>query len=166
MENEAVSALRALASNGGHQSTIGRIRNLFEEIENTKKAGVSLEKIVEALNAQGFDMTLATFKMMLYRIRKETGDVGSMAMRKRIHDSTRRQAIPVASPQNVTAKEADSNGESDEFAGLTLRQRADKIADKFMRPEVYDPFLKRLLEKGDGKTGAEKIPQPKRPGGT
>jgi len=74
MEKDAASALRALASSGGNRSKIGRLRELHQEIENAHAAGVSLGKIVDALNEQGLELNLATFKQMLKRIRKEVAD--------------------------------------------------------------------------------------------
>lgn len=71
MEKDAASALRALASESGARSKIGRLRELHQEIENAHAAGVSLGKIVEALNEQGLELNLPTFKQMLKRIRKE-----------------------------------------------------------------------------------------------
>lgn len=73
METEkAAESLRGLASSADvNRSKIGRIRELVPHIEDAKAAGVSLEKVLETLNANGLDMKMQSFKSMLYRIRKE-----------------------------------------------------------------------------------------------
>jgi hypothetical protein len=72
MSNEIdIAGLRNLAASG-KRSKIGRMRSILSEIENVIRAGVSLELVVAELNVQGMELTLATFKMMLYRLRKES----------------------------------------------------------------------------------------------
>lgn len=71
MKKDVASALRALASNNQARSKMGQLRELYPEIEQAYAAGVSLNKIVEVLNQHGLDLTPATFRQMLQRIRKE-----------------------------------------------------------------------------------------------
>jgi hypothetical protein len=74
MEKASIAeALRALASDSENRTKIGRLRELYPDIETAQKAGVSNSKIVETLKAQGLDVTLKTFETMLYRLRKELG---------------------------------------------------------------------------------------------
>lgn len=48
----------------------GRLRELMPTIEAKVAAGVRHEEILEALNANGFDLTERTYKTYLYRFRK------------------------------------------------------------------------------------------------
>jgi hypothetical protein len=71
MENEAKKALQDLLSSAKDRSAMARLREVYPEIETAQKAGIHLETILAALNERGgFDLTLKTFKTMLYRIRK------------------------------------------------------------------------------------------------
>lgn len=56
----------------GKRSKISRLRAIRNEIEKVLTAGVSLDRVVSELNGQGMELSLATFKMMLYRLRKES----------------------------------------------------------------------------------------------
>ncbi len=49
---------------------MGRLRELLPEIEAAQIAGNTNKAIVETLNAQGLDITLASFPTMLHRARK------------------------------------------------------------------------------------------------
>ena len=67
----AEKALLALAKEDAGRTKTARLREMLDTIEATKRAGVSNARIVETLNAQGFDLTLKTFETTLYRIRKK-----------------------------------------------------------------------------------------------
>jgi hypothetical protein len=66
-----IEALRALARDQAAKTKMARLRDIFDEIEATQNAGVPNRKIVETLNARGYDLTPKTFESALYRIRKE-----------------------------------------------------------------------------------------------
>lgn len=70
-KSPAEQALLALAKEDAGRTKTARLREMLSAIEATKRAGVSNARIVETLNAQGFDLTLKTFETMLYRIRKK-----------------------------------------------------------------------------------------------
>ena len=69
--DKAVASLRALATGKEQRSKIGRVRELMPHIEDAKKAGVSMEKVLETLNANGLGMNMGTFKSALHRIRSK-----------------------------------------------------------------------------------------------
>lgn len=69
-QTEVVAALRALASSAARNDT-ARLREVFDEVEETIKAGVSAAKVHETLVAQGFKMKFSAFQNALFRIRKE-----------------------------------------------------------------------------------------------
>lgn len=70
-KSPAGQALLALAKESAGRTKMARLREILGEIEMAQQAGVSNARIVETLNAQGFDLTLKTFETMLYRIRKK-----------------------------------------------------------------------------------------------
>lgn len=71
-KSAAAQALLSLAKEGKGRTKTARLREILGEIETAQQAGVSNARIVETLNAQGFDdLTLKTFETMLYRIRKK-----------------------------------------------------------------------------------------------
>lgn len=72
MTKDEVSArLRALATDDKRRSETARLRDVFDDVEATLKAGVSQADVLTELQALGFTMTMASFKSALQRIRKE-----------------------------------------------------------------------------------------------
>jgi len=70
-EKTDIQVLRELAQNNAVRTKIARIRDIYDEIEATQKAGVTNKAIVETLNKRGYDMGLKHFETMLHRIRGE-----------------------------------------------------------------------------------------------
>ncbi len=148
MENDeaAATSLRALATANENRSKIGRIRALYSEIENAKKAGVSLEKVLETLNAQGMEMSLVSFKTMLHRVRQE------------VQKTT---AKPAKTPAGFTPKgnepsladssqpEGDDNVVDELQGSLSNRERREKLANQFIKPQSTNPLLKNMKIKGN-----------------
>jgi len=73
MSKTAANALRELAERkSGGRSKIGRVREVFAEIEHAQMSGVELKEILSTLNGLGFEIkSLASFNDMLHRIRAE-----------------------------------------------------------------------------------------------
>lgn len=149
MENDeaAAASLRALATANENRSKIGRIRALYPEIENAKKAGVSLEKVLETLNEQGMAMSLVSFKTMLHRVRQE------------VQKAT---AVPAVKPpasftpkRNESSVAADSEPEGDGISqvegqgNLSQRERREKLANEFIKPQSTNPLLNKMKLKGN-----------------
>lgn len=116
-------ALRALASGSANRSKIGRLRELLSEIEASQRAGVSNRKIVETLNAHGFEVTLKSFETMLYRLRKE---------RSKNHGVLVSPAIKAVAVTPDGAGPVQMTEPVDDLAGLDSKQRREKIADQFI----------------------------------
>jgi hypothetical protein len=72
-DNDITQRLRALASDDKRRPETARLRDIFQEVEATLRAGVSQTDVLAELHAAGFTMTLASFKSALQRIRKERG---------------------------------------------------------------------------------------------
>lgn len=71
MKKESViDALVTLTNGLENRSKVAQLREVYPYIEAAKRAGFKNSKIVETLNAQGFALTLKSFEMLLYRIRK------------------------------------------------------------------------------------------------
>lgn len=142
-KNDVASVLRALATSDESRSETARLRDIFDEVEAAQRAGVSRAKILEALHAQGFTMTLKSFESALYRIRKSRG--------AKINPSSATVAVAPSSPAplapraEVREEEQQQTGQGDDLAGLSMKERGEKIADKFIK--TSNPLLKHVKEK-------------------
>lgn len=67
---ELVEALRKGAK-GNARSKTARLRELIDEVEAAKSAGLSLKAIVSILSDRGLELTLGTFVNLRFRIKKE-----------------------------------------------------------------------------------------------
>lgn len=132
-KSPAEKALWALAKEDKGRTKTARLREMLDAIEAAKQAGVSNARVVETLNAEGFDLTLKTFETMLYRIRKK-----QQAPAKFGHDQTQTTA-----PNHD--EEPPAINQADEKVSLrTARQRGEAKADEYMKPTATNPLLKRL----------------------
>ncbi|MBW3512050.1 hypothetical protein [Janthinobacterium sp. NKUCC06_STL] len=66
-----VDALTELSRTNEGKSNTARLREILPAVEATLKSGVTREKVLLTLNAQGFDLTMMGFKSALQRLRKE-----------------------------------------------------------------------------------------------
>jgi hypothetical protein len=74
MDSELLSRLEALARRGNQRSKVARLRDIFNEVEALFKLGFSRDDVLAELNAGGLDMSKASFKSALQRIRAERGE--------------------------------------------------------------------------------------------
>ena len=72
-KNTIADRLRALAADDQNRSKAARVREVIDEIETALAAGVSRQKVLEALVADGLVMTMRTFETILKRIRRTKG---------------------------------------------------------------------------------------------
>lgn len=72
-QNQLTARLRELATSDDKRSKTARLREAMPDVENTLAAGVKIETVLEALNENGFNLSLGSFKTMLYRLRLERG---------------------------------------------------------------------------------------------
>jgi hypothetical protein len=70
-KNSVADVLRALATGDKNRSETARLFDIVDEVEAALAAGVSRAAVLQALNDQGFTMTLKSFESALYRIRKK-----------------------------------------------------------------------------------------------
>ena len=70
-KKKAREVLRALVEDDPRRSQAARLREIFEEVEETLAAGVRRAAVLEALHKLGFTFTLGSFADALHRIRQE-----------------------------------------------------------------------------------------------
>lgn len=147
-KNSVAEALRALAGSESRSET-SRLREVFDEVETALSAGVSRTAILETLHEQGFTMTAKSFESALYRLRKQR-EAGKLpkAKAERVHASLSSAAAETraAAPQGITPKGEDES-ESEDLANLTQKERRERKADQFIKPEYTNPLLKNLKDK-------------------
>jgi hypothetical protein len=147
-KNSVAEALRALAGGEGRSET-ARLRDVFSEVEAALAAGVSRSAILQTLHEQGFTMTAKSFESALYRLRKQqrAGQLGK-ANAARVHGSIP-TATPAAAPQVFTPKEEaqEATAEAEDVSQLSAKERRERRADQFIRPETTNPLLKSFKEK-------------------
>lgn len=94
-KDSVADVLRALATGDKSRSETARLRDIVDEVEAALAAGVSRAAVLDALNAQGFTMTLKSFESALYRIRKKRTQPAKPAAQIG-HDQTPGEAAPAA----------------------------------------------------------------------
>lgn len=70
-EDDIAARLRALATDDKRRPETARLRDVFDDVEATLKAGVPQADVLAELHKAGFTMTMASFKSALQRIRKK-----------------------------------------------------------------------------------------------
>lgn len=147
-KNSVADVLRALATGDKARSETARLRDVVDEVEAALSAGVSRAAILEALHGQGFTMTLKSFESALYRIRKQRGSSGQQTAQPAPLPPVT-PAAPAPAPASVSAPAESSPAASepaglDDLAGLDKKQRRERLADQFIKPESTNPLLKKL----------------------
>lgn len=128
MDTKITDVLNEL-SNGMDRSETAKIRDIFDDIENSLKAGVTRKTVFKALQDNGFDrLTFNGFVGALYRIRKERNVVTGNG---HVKEETQQHTTPVL---------------DNKYEGLTLKQRRDAVADKYMNASSTNPLLRKILK--------------------
>ncbi|MDC6409538.1 hypothetical protein LOD50_10440 [Xylella fastidiosa subsp. multiplex] len=72
MDRKAIAErLRALASDDKKRSKAARLRDVIDDVEAALSAGVPRSSVLNELEAQGLQMSVATFETTLRRIRQK-----------------------------------------------------------------------------------------------
>ncbi|QBY56094.1 hypothetical protein [Cupriavidus oxalaticus] len=148
MERSSVAgALRALATDSKGRSETARLRDVFEEVEAALSAGVKRQAILDALNAQGFRMTLKGFESAMYRIRRQRGKTTRVSCAAPLSASPpmppQTQPTFTSEPPVASAATADTATEAVRDA-LTNQQSRE---EKFSRYSSSTTLSKRLGQK-------------------
>lgn len=100
--------LKQMAKDHESRSNTDRLRDVFDEVQAALAAGVSRAAVLQAINADGIKISLATFDNAMHRIRKERS--GSAQSRAPKHTKPTTSAIPKQTkeaPQTATATTGD-----------------------------------------------------------
>lgn len=90
-ENDISARLRALTTDEKRRPETARLRDVFDDVEATLRAGVPQADVLAELHQAGFKMTMASFKSALQRIRKERASAANNSQPK---VTTRKQGMP------------------------------------------------------------------------
>lgn len=146
-KNSVADVLRALATGDKARSETARLRDVVDSVESALSAGVSRAAILDALHGQGFTMTLKSFESALYRIRKQREKAGQKTAQPAPLPSasaTVIQSAPVSVSQPEEVAPVVSEPVGDDLSGLDKKQRRERLADQFIKPESSNPLLKKL----------------------
>ena len=102
--NSVADVLRALATGDKSRSETARLRDIVDEVEAALAAGVSRAAVLEALNDQGFTMTLKSFESALYRIRKKRTQPAKPAAEIGHNQAAQPASQPAQAPQEPTGE--------------------------------------------------------------
>jgi len=128
-----VEALDAAAEKDSNRSLVGRVEEIYDDIAEKQRIGVSNATIIEALNKVGFNLTEQSFKAVMFRVRKKRGLAKSIAKRGESN-----KAKPATTEKKSTQAEASGQGEATK--PLDVRQRREQHADKY---SSTNPLLKK-----------------------
>ncbi len=150
MKKESViDALVTLANGLEDRSKVAQLREVYPYIEAAKRAGFKNSKIVETLNAQGFELTLKSFEMLLYRIRKAAQECAHKPTPPSPfpqEKGTRQNQSNHLTPPNPSSSAAQQRAVTEGLEGLDKKQRRERLADQFITPELTNPLLKRIKD--------------------
>jgi hypothetical protein len=151
MENEAKKALQELLETAQDRSAMARLREVYPEIEAAQKAGIQLEAILAALNERGgFDLTLKTFKTMLYRIRKKSKQESLGAKSDQEEKATKSRGVRLTPKKNVTPD--DKNEKEDDSKNPFMKLSENKNGDARRTTFDYSPVPDKSKIYGDDET--------------
>jgi hypothetical protein len=145
MDKERVaSALRDLGSSESRSET-ARLREVFHDIEAALAAGVSRNAILETLHEQGFKMTLKSFESALYRLRKKAA-AGKDGIAKPVSPISAPAPASIPAGQEKIALDTSEKPADEDTNNLplTAREKRERRANQFIKPESTNPLLKSL----------------------
>jgi hypothetical protein len=145
-----IDALVTLTNGMESRTKIAQLRELYPYIEAAKEAGLKHSKIVETLNEQGFDLSLKTFEMLLYRIRKSKQERAQEPIRPahpQKSEGAHHSPHNLRTHQHLRASTDSPNQVIEGLENLDKKQRRERLGDQFINSEVTNPLLKRIQDK-------------------
>lgn len=140
-------ALSDLTRDMANRSKIAQLREVFQHIEEAQRAGIKNEKIVKTLNAKGFALTVKSFEMMLYRIRKQRDQSGHELKSATSSLGSHPPLTSISQADTAKSPPEDVNLVSDELRGLDDKQRRERVAEQFIKSESTHPLIKRIKDR-------------------
>jgi len=132
-----------------------RLEPFKAQIFELKAKGYANWQVREWLASNGIKVTQEAVRKFI-KSREETARVhASIPTNKseeieRVHASDfEKEKNPVASPQVLTPKgdQEEQDGQEDDLAGLTLREKRERRASQFIKDDKTNPLLKSLKGK-------------------
>ena len=145
-----IDALVTLTNGMESRTKFAQLKELYPYIEAAKEAGLKHSKIVETLNEQGFDLSLKTFEMFLYRIRRSKQDRVQEPLRPahpQQSEGAHQRPHNHHTHQNQRASTDSPNRVIEGLENLDKKQRRERLGDQFISSEVTNPLLKRIKDK-------------------
>ncbi|WP_421556711.1 hypothetical protein [Pseudomonas kitaguniensis] len=79
MATTLIEKLEALANGKTARSQTAQLRDIYPQVENALRSGVSRKAVLDVLNEDGFNLSMQSFEKALYRIRKTLNPIGIKA---------------------------------------------------------------------------------------
>lgn len=124
-KNSVADALRALASNDKKRSKAARLRDVLDDVEAALAAGVSQADVNIELNKNGLEMTLASFRTTLLRLRKQREKSPAKAPVVAPATQPTREKKPAAATPAATQTEPPAKAEEEEVTGIASSNPKD-----------------------------------------
>lgn len=135
-------ALKSLIQGIPGKTLAAKLRTIMPEIDRRVREGVQHQEIIDALNEQGFDINLNTFRSYLYRYRKKVSQEGG----KEVDCTNQGLRNPEAEPPepasttdgNSSVEDSgeeipqDDDAQTSSFDDLFDSQKRDAFSDKYM----------------------------------
>lgn len=144
MTKEDVTArLRELATDDKKRTETARLRDVFDDVEATLKAGVSQADVLATLKASGFTMTMASFKSALQRIRKERRSDAPPAAKAAPAQPQSSATAAAPAPAEAPKTETEAIKHDEPNGHTSMKNRGEAVASKYMG-SATNPLLKKL----------------------
>ena len=114
---------------------------VIDDIETSLSAGVSMQYIVDELVACGLEITLATFKTTLKRIRKKRGKPSASPSSPSKSEPNKAKASTVQESKKIDEPEPEAENDYDEYAVLSAREKRERRIAQFINENPENSLL-------------------------
>ena len=114
---------------------------VIDDIETSLSAGVPMQYIVDELVACGLEITLATFKTTLKRIRKKRGKPSASPSNPSKSEPNKAKESTVQESKKNDEPEPESENDYDEYAVLSAREKRERRIAEFINENPENSLL-------------------------
>jgi len=114
---------------------------VIDDIETSLSAGVSMQYIVDELVACGLEITLATFKTTLKRIRKKRGKPSASPSNPSKSEPNKAKESTVQESKKNDEPEPEAENDYDEYAVLSAREKRERRIAQFINENPENSLL-------------------------
>ena len=114
---------------------------VIDDIETSLSAGVSMQYIVDELVACGLEITLATFKTTLKRIRKKRGKPSASPSNPSKSEPNKAKESTVQESKKSDESEPEAENDYDEYAVLSAREKRERRIAQFINENPENSLL-------------------------